>query len=114
MPPDDHDAALAATSHLPHLLAAALAGATAENLLPLAGSGWCDTTRIAAGQPELWREIIAENRQHTLSAARGFATIWDTWVDALAAGDMERIEELLAEGKKRRDAVGNRHPSSRG
>ena len=53
MTPAEHDAALAMTSHLPHLVAVALAAATPTELLPLAASGWRDTTRIAGGDPKL-------------------------------------------------------------
>ena len=63
MAPDQHDQAIARVSHLPHLIAAALSGATDPSLLPLVGSGWCDTTRVAAGSVELWQQIIAENQQ---------------------------------------------------
>ena len=72
MTPAEHDAALAATSHLPHLVAAALAAATPEKLLPLAASGWRDTTRVAAGDPKLWQPIFATNRQHVLAALDRF------------------------------------------
>ena len=58
MSPAEHDKALAATSHLPHLVAAALAAATPEDLLPLAASGWRDTTRVAGGDPKLWQAIL--------------------------------------------------------
>src|SRR3954469_3517791 len=54
MKPGDHDAALALTSHLPHIVAVALAAATRTELLPLTASGWRDTTRVAGGDPELW------------------------------------------------------------
>ena len=72
MTPAEHDHALAATSHLPHLIAAALALATPKDLLPLAASGWRDTTRIAGGDPELWRAIFASNRQEVLDALKRF------------------------------------------
>ena len=53
MTPAKHDAALAMTSHLPHLVAVALAAATPTELLPLTASGWRDTTRVAGGDPTL-------------------------------------------------------------
>ena len=68
MTPAEHDAALATTSHLPHLVAAALAAATPHELLPLAASGWRDTTRVAGGDPQLWQPIFAANRQHVLDS----------------------------------------------
>ena len=66
----EHDEALAATSHLPHLIASALALATPKDLLPLAASGWRDTTRIAGGDPELWRAIFDANRAGSARRAR--------------------------------------------
>ena len=68
MTPAKHDAALAMTSHLPHLVAVALAAATPAEFLPLTASGWRDTTRIAGGDPKLWQPIFAANREHVLDA----------------------------------------------
>lgn len=107
MAPAEHDEALARTSHLPHLVAAALAGATAEELLPLAASGWCDTTRVAAGNVELWRQIVGENRTPVLKALREFAHSLEDWIDALQRGDDGRLTQLLESGKQKRDSVGN-------
>ena len=70
MSPEEHDRAVAATSHLPHLVAAAIAGSTPEEYVSLTGSGWQDTTRIAAGDPALWRQIMLANRAN-LSACAG-------------------------------------------
>lgn len=107
MSPDEHDRALAQTSHLPHIVASALAAATPIELLPLAASGWCDTTRVAAGGAELWRQILEENREPVLHALEGFAATLAEWVRALEAGDMGQVEELLLAGKHKRDSVGN-------
>ncbi len=75
MDPFVHDRILGAVSHLPHVAAFALVNAltdlqaqTAEDgtLLDYAGSGWRDTTRIAASSPEMWRDICLENRDNLL------------------------------------------------
>src|SRR5262249_27320715 len=58
MAPEDHDQDLAVTSHLPHAVAAAVAGSTSRDLLPLTAGGFRDVTRIAAGDPELWAAIF--------------------------------------------------------
>ena len=68
MSPEEHDAALASTSHLPHLLASLLAGATPRADLPLTATGWQDTTRIAAGDPELWTQIFLDNKRNVLKS----------------------------------------------
>ena len=107
MTPHVHDEALACTSHLPHLVASALAAATPEKLLPLTASGWQDTTRIAAGDAELWRQILLANRDSTLKGLADFETVLNKFRTALETADGALLAELLAEGKRRRDAVGS-------
>jgi prephenate dehydrogenase len=108
MTPEEHDAIIARTSHLPHLVASALAATTPSNgeTLPLTGSGWADTTRIAAGDPELWRQILLANRGPTLNALADFETVLKAWRSALETANGPQLLALLQEGKLRRDAVG--------
>ncbi|HQX53664.1 MAG TPA: prephenate dehydrogenase/arogenate dehydrogenase family protein, partial [Planctomycetaceae bacterium] len=61
MSPEEHDRILALTSHLPHIMASVLSGCVAENLLPFTGTGFRDTTRIAAGSSSLWTAILLGN-----------------------------------------------------
>lgn len=107
MSPAEHDAALARTSHLPHLVASALAAATPDELLPLTGTGWSDTTRVAAGDAELWRQILATNAAPTLKAMADFETVLSRLRTALESGDGAELARILAEGKRRRDALGS-------
>ncbi len=107
MTPQEHDAAIAAASHLPHLIAAALAAATPEEALPLTATGWGDTTRVAAGDAELWRQILLDNRVHTLKALAGFEKVLSDFRAALEAGDSAALAKLLTQGKRIRDFVGN-------
>jgi prephenate dehydrogenase len=110
MGPTEHDAALAATSHLPHLVAFALAAATPAELLPLAASGWRDTTRIAGGDPAMWRPIFAANRQHVLAALEKFEGLIDQLRSALAAGDEQELRKIMDQAreiKSKRDALGD-------
>ena len=62
MDPEQHDQALALTSHLPHLLASALAGLLTPELTELTATGFRDTTRIASGDPAIWTGILLHNR----------------------------------------------------
>jgi prephenate dehydrogenase len=110
MTPAEHDAALAATSHLPHLVASALAVATPERLLPLAASGWRDTTRVAGGDPALWRPIFTTNRENVLAALERFQQTIGKLRDALERHDDRRLVELLEQAqriKSDRDALGD-------
>jgi prephenate dehydrogenase len=110
MAPDKHDAALAMTSHLPHLVAVALAAATPKDLLPLAASGWRDTTRVAGGDPQLWQPIFAANRQHVLEALEKLNNALENIHDALEQGDYETFNSILeaaAKVKRDRDALGD-------
>jgi prephenate dehydrogenase len=107
MSPADHDIALAQTSHLPHIVAAALAAVTPPELLPLTGPGWKGTTRVAKGNAKLWRQILEENRLPALQALENFAKVLEHWRRALESGDGERLEQLLDAGKATRDALGS-------
>jgi prephenate dehydrogenase len=106
MSPDEHDRAVATTSHLPHLAATALALATGSGELPLVARGWLDTTRIAAGDADLWQQIIAANREHVLAALEQFGNELAEIQGSIEAQDWARLEALLAEGKARREAAG--------
>jgi len=105
--PEEHDRALAATSHLPHLIAAALAGSTPEEWLQLAGTGWGDTTRIAAGDPQLWTQIFTQNRAAVLDALRRFEHRLAAFDEAIGSGDVAALTLELQEAKRIRDALGD-------
>jgi prephenate dehydrogenase len=105
--PEDHDRALALTSHLPHLVASALAGILPPTLSELTATGFRDTTRIAAGDPAIWTGIFAQNRAAVLDALRLLRDQLTRFQDALQAGDRATIDLLLAHAKKVRDALGS-------
>lgn len=105
MSPNDHDRILAATSHAPHLIAAALALATAEDDLPLTASGWLDTTRIAAADAEIWRPIFAANRSNVLKALDTFGKTLTSLRRALESESPDALTKLLAEAKHIRNAA---------
>ncbi|HET7387068.1 MAG TPA: prephenate dehydrogenase [Nocardioidaceae bacterium] len=97
--PDEHDQAVARTSHLPHLLAALVAGRLVDapaGHLALSGQGVRDVTRIAAGDPDLWRQILLANRQAVsalLEQVRGDVNLL---LDALGGHETGRTEQLTA------------------
>jgi prephenate dehydrogenase len=105
--PADHDRALASTSHLPHVVASALAAATSDADLPLSATGWKDTTRIAGGDVELWRHILAENRVCLGAALKRFESILSQFREAIENDDQTTLAALLEQGKRNRDALGS-------
>ncbi|MDB5308303.1 MAG: prephenate dehydrogenase/arogenate dehydrogenase family protein [Gemmataceae bacterium] len=106
MSPEDHDRALATTSHLPHAVAAAAAVVTPAEWLPLTAGGFRDTTRVAGGDPDLWAAIFLENRGAVLAAVAGFSARLDDFRRLLETGDGAGLVRWLAEAKQVRDALG--------
>lgn len=107
MSPREHDRIVATISHLPHLVSSALAAATPEDDLPLASTGWCDMTRIAAGDPDLWRQILSDNRADVLKSLGKFEKVLASLRRALERDDQGRLLQLLEAGKQCREALGN-------
>jgi prephenate dehydrogenase len=107
MDPEAHDEALALTSHLPHLLAAALAGILSPELHSLTATGFRDTTRVAAGDPALWTAIFSQNRSAILDALGRVQDRLMNFKTALMSQDWDTVTSLLAEAKEVRDALGN-------
>jgi cyclohexadieny/prephenate dehydrogenase len=103
---DAHDRTLAATSHVPHVVAAALALATNPNCLQLTAGGWLDCTRIAGADALLWQAIFAANRSHILKALDGFEKTLALLREAIAADDAERVVKLLADARMTRQRAG--------
>ncbi len=107
MTPQAHDRVVALISHLPHLAASALAAAVGRKYFPLAGGGLRDTTRVADGDPELWTQILLENRQNVLTALRSFDSAVDSLRDALERQDATQLRRALSKAKRNRDALGS-------
>lgn len=107
MSPADHDRVVAATSHVPHLMASALAGSLPPEYREFAASGFLDTTRIAAGDPDLWTAIFFANRTPLLHAITQFTALARQFRTALEARDEAAVRRLLQTGKEVRDALGN-------
>jgi prephenate dehydrogenase len=107
MDPGEHDQALALTSHLPHLLAAALSSILPAELEEFTANGFRDTTRIAAGDPPLWTAIFSQNRLALLGALGRLDAQLARFREALTDGNWTAVADLLAQAKKVRDALGN-------
>ena len=69
--------------------------------------GWRDTTRIAAGDPGLWADILLDNAGPVAAATRRIATLAERMVRAIEAGDRRRLVAILERAKEERDAVGS-------
>lgn len=97
--PGDHDAAAAVASHVPHVAAAALvelAAMSPESARALCSSGFRDTTRIAAGSPEVWAAILSENRENIADALAALEKIIAGYREHLRRDDHQNIAARLA------------------
>ena len=100
MAPEAHDAAFAAVSHLPHLLAFAMMQSVirqenSDYILSLAGTGFRDFTRIAASDPKMWRDILRANREDVLVQSRLFQEALQAFEHAIQADDDQSLEDML-------------------
>jgi prephenate dehydrogenase len=107
MDPEEHDRALALTSHLPHLVASALAGILPRELHKLTATGFQDTTRVAMGDPSIWTAIFSQNPAALLEALQRLERRLDEFRVALSDADLAALDALLAQGKGVRDALGS-------
>jgi len=121
MTAENHDAAFAAVSHLPHLLAFAYFSAMVnqplgKDYLSLAGPGFRDFTRIAASSPEMWRDILVANREEVLKQAQRFRHALDALEHVMREGNGDALEDLIrgpAEGRSAWQMSAPRVPGSR-
>jgi prephenate dehydrogenase len=102
MSPAEHDEILAYTSHLPHAVAAALAGSVPAEWLPLAAGAYRDGTRVAAADTELWAAIFRENRGPMLKALGTLQDCLDAFKYALMTDDEEAIRSWWNQARDRR------------
>jgi prephenate dehydrogenase len=120
MTPENHDAAFAAVSHLPHLLAFAYFSAVVNqpagrDFLSLAGPGFRDFTRIAASSPETWRDILVANREEVLKQSARFRQALDALEHVIREGNADALEGLIrgpAEGRSNWQMGAPRVPGS--
>lgn len=107
---EQHDLTLAATSHLPHLLAftlvdmlAAMEQENKQSIFPFAATGFRDFSRIASSDPIMWRDICLTNRAAVLEMAQQFITHLTQLMKAVDEQDGKAIEDLFRRAKTTRD-----------
>lgn len=106
--PEKHDEIVAHISHLPHLLASTLSSYLStqdQSWRNLAGGGLRDTTRIASGDPNLWKQILEQNSEEVLRAIDGFERELHTIKSALLNNDSHALVAQLEHGKAYRDRL---------
>jgi len=116
--PEEHDAYVAAISHLPMLLSVGLVEVTTSSpawkeLAPLAATGFRDVSRLASGDPEMHRDILLTNRHGLSRWLNAMIAFLVDMRDQTEAGDSATIEELLQRVKERRDAWIESRPNLR-
>ncbi|MGW5671278.1 prephenate dehydrogenase [Micromonospora sp. NPDC003776] len=109
----EHDAAAALSSHVPHLLAAGLAGAVQraelrDAVLSLAAGSFADGTRVAGGPPQRTANMLLGNRGRVLTGLAAVRAMLDELADALRAGDAAALTARLAEARAARVTLGER------
>lgn len=110
--PAEHDRMLAGISHLPHVLASALMqllarGGRMDDVAAIAGGGLRDTTRIAAADPDIWRQICTENAPALLEQLDQFIAVLQEWRIAIDRShpDSRRMGEMFAEARTARRSL---------
>ena len=104
----EHDLAVSRSSHLPHVVAATLAGMVLGPGQPKTQAGLCatgfrDTTRVASGSPEMWRDIVLANRKNVSQSVDAFVAELKQFQAALRKSDGKAVEKFFAVAKERRD-----------
>ena len=108
MSPEDHDRVLALTSHLPHIISAVTSGCVTAEHLPFTGTGFRDTTRIAAGSPSLWTSILLGNAKYCVASIDMAEQLLREFRNAIEAGDATLLTSLLESSAERRKLLDRR------
>lgn len=117
LPVEHHDHILAATSHLPHMLAYALVDCLAnmqesDEIFEFAAGGFRDFTRIASSNPEMWNDICLSNRDALLAALEQFETHLGKIKNAIGNNNSELLLEIFRRAKKSRDDYLHKRPGT--
>src|SRR3954471_3589755 len=110
--PEEHDAAVARTSPLPHLLAVLVAGRLADappDHLALSGQGVRDVTRVAGGDPALWEQIVTGNASAVAGLLTQVRDQLDVLIDAVSRGERGSLGKILERGVAGTRAIPGKH-----
>ena len=112
MDPEHHDVVLALTSHLPHVIAYTIVGTAAEleedtksEVIQFSASGFRDFTRIAATNPEFWRDVFLVNREAVLEVLGRFEEDLSAVRRAIRRGDAEGLLAMLTRTRDIRQGI---------
>lgn len=103
--PNDHDLIVARTSHVPHLAAFSLVASLQNGDESFVASGFRDTTRIAASDPLMWRDILTANKKAILKGLKGFNAALERWQTLIEKGDEERLLQELEKLQAKREKL---------
>ena len=107
MSPQAHDAAYAAVSHLPHLIAFSLINSIADqahgaDYMSLAGPGFRDFSRIAASDPKMWRDVLIANREELLAQSKLFQQTLQQFEKLILNSEGDALEQLIEQASQKR------------
>lgn len=107
MSPQAHDAAYAAVSHLPHLIAFSLINSIAHqahgaDYMSLAGPGFRDFSRIAASDPKMWRDVLIANREELLAQSKLFQQTLQAFEKLIFNSEGDALEQLIEQASLKR------------
>ncbi len=111
MTPQEHDAQVAAISHLPHIVSAGIVSVANElnkqtkTVFDLIGTGFKDCTRIAAGSPDIWLDICVSNKKHICEQIKIFQNKIEDFREALIKEDTDTVMKFLTEAKEIRENI---------
>lgn len=114
--PNKHDYVVAAISHVPHVIAAAIVNLVHKldtndrYMYTLAAGGFKDITRIASSNPEMWQNISIENKQEILNVLKEFKLILNEYELILNNNDTQKIFSYFDKAKEYRDSFSNMNP----
>jgi prephenate dehydrogenase len=109
MTPQEHDQVLAYISHVPHLAAFALMKAMPDTYLEQATQGLKDTTRIAASDPQVWRDIALSNHKPILKALDEAVKVLAAMRKAIVARDPDTLTDIFKQAKEKRERLDKSH-----